>query len=34
MKKLPIIGLIIGAVAAIFALKRKKGHDMDSPPEG
>jgi hypothetical protein len=25
MKKLPIIGLLIGAIAAIFALKRKKG---------
>ena len=25
MKKLPIIGLLIGAVAAIFAMKKKKG---------
>lgn len=25
MKKIPIIGLLIGAVAAIFALKKKKG---------
>jgi hypothetical protein len=25
LKKLPIIGLLIGAIAAIFALKRKKG---------
>jgi F0F1-type ATP synthase assembly protein I len=25
LKKLPIIGLIIGAIAAIFAVKKKKG---------
>jgi hypothetical protein len=25
LKKLPIIGLLIGAIAAIFAFKRKKG---------
>jgi F0F1-type ATP synthase assembly protein I len=25
LKKLPIIGLLIGAVAAIFAMKKKKG---------
>jgi hypothetical protein len=25
LKKLPIIGLLIGAVAALFAFKKKKG---------
>jgi hypothetical protein len=25
LKKLPIIGLLIGAVAALFAMKKKKG---------
>jgi hypothetical protein len=25
LKKLPIIGLLIGAIAALFAFKRKKG---------
>jgi F0F1-type ATP synthase assembly protein I len=30
MKKLPIIGLLIGAIAAIFAVKKKKG---DAPTE-
>jgi LPXTG-motif cell wall-anchored protein len=30
MKKLPIIGLLIGAVAAIFAVKKKKA---DAPTE-
>lgn len=25
VKKIPIIGLLIGAVAAIFAIKKKKG---------
>ena len=25
MKKIPIIGLLIGAIAAIFAIKKKKG---------
>ncbi|HWO73998.1 MAG TPA: hypothetical protein VNN21_10615 [Dehalococcoidia bacterium] len=25
MKKLPLIGLILGAIAAFFALRRKKG---------
>jgi hypothetical protein len=30
VRKLPIIGLLIGAVAAIFAMKKKKG---DAPTE-
>jgi hypothetical protein len=30
VKKLPIIGLLIGAVAALFAMKKKKG---DAPTE-
>ena len=30
VKKIPIIGLLIGAVAAIFAMKKKKG---DAPTE-
>jgi hypothetical protein len=30
VKKIPIIGLLIGAVAAIFALRKKKG---DAPTE-
>jgi LPXTG-motif cell wall-anchored protein len=30
VKKLPIIGLLIGAVAAIFAMKKKK---EDAPTE-
>jgi hypothetical protein len=30
LKKLPIIGLLIGAVAALFAFKKKKG---SSPTE-
>jgi F0F1-type ATP synthase assembly protein I len=25
LKKIPIIGLLIGAVAAIFAIRKKKG---------
>ena len=33
MKKLPIIGLIIGAIAAAFALmKRKKAEEPETPP--
>jgi F0F1-type ATP synthase assembly protein I len=38
LKKLPIIGLLIGAVAAIFAVKKKKGadstEDTDSASSG
>ncbi len=38
MKKLPIIGLLIGAVAALFAMKKKKGEapteDTDSAASG
>jgi hypothetical protein len=33
MKKLPIIGLVIGAVAALFAMKRKKGSEEQEPPQ-
>jgi hypothetical protein len=32
MKKLPIIGLLIGAVAALFAMKKKKGGGAEEPP--
>jgi hypothetical protein len=32
MKKLPIIGLLIGAVAAIFAMRKKKGSGAEEPP--
>jgi len=32
MKKLPIIGLLIGAVAALFAVKKKKGGSAEEPP--
>jgi hypothetical protein len=32
MKKLPIIGLLIGAVAALFAMKKKKGGSTEEPP--
>ncbi len=35
MKKLPIIGLLIGAVAALFAVKKKKGGaPEETPPTG
>ncbi len=39
MKKIPIIGLLIGAVAAIFAMKKKKKgeaptEDTDSASSG
>jgi hypothetical protein len=38
VKKIPIIGLLIGAVAAIFAIKKKKGEapteDSDSASSG
>jgi hypothetical protein len=35
MKKLPIIGLLIGAVAAMFAMKKRKGagsEEEETPP--
>jgi hypothetical protein len=32
MKKLPIIGLLIGAVAAMFAMRKKKGGGAEEPP--
>jgi hypothetical protein len=35
MKKLPIIGLVIGAIAALFALRKKKGSSVEeTPPTG
>jgi LPXTG-motif cell wall-anchored protein len=37
MKKLPIIGLVIGAVAALFAFKKKKSGttpEETPPPTG
>ena len=35
MKKLPIIGLLIGAVAALFAIKKKKSSEAEeTPPTG
>jgi len=33
MKKLPIIGLLIGAVAALFAMKKKKAGSTEEPPQ-
>jgi LPXTG-motif cell wall-anchored protein len=32
MKKLPIIGLLVGAVAALFAMKKKKSSSAEEPP--
>ncbi len=32
MKKLPIIGLLIGAIAAFFTIKKKKGGATEEPP--
>jgi hypothetical protein len=37
VKKIPLIGLIIGAVAAFFAMRKKKGsesgaHEHETPP--
>jgi LPXTG-motif cell wall-anchored protein len=32
MKKIPIIGLLIGAVAALFAVKKKKSSNAEEPP--
>ena len=32
MKKLPIIGLLVGAVAALFAIKKKKSSGAEEPP--
>ena len=35
MKKLPVIGLLIGAVAALFAMKKKKtGTEEETPQTG
>jgi hypothetical protein len=37
MKKIPILGLLIGAVMALFALKKKKGEETpehDSEAQG
>ncbi len=34
MKKIPLIGLLIGAIAAIFAIKKGKHHEeTDTPAE-
>ena len=32
MKKLPIIGLLVGAIAALFAMKKKKSSGAEEPP--
>lgn len=32
MKKIPVLGLLIGAVAALFAMKKKKGSSPESEP--
>jgi LPXTG-motif cell wall-anchored protein len=32
MKKLPVIGLIVGAVAALFALRKKKNTPEPETP--
>jgi len=32
MKKLPLIGLVIGAVAALFAFRKKKSNSAEEPP--
>ena len=32
MKKLPIIGLLVGAIAALFAIKKKKSSSAEEPP--
>jgi LPXTG-motif cell wall-anchored protein len=36
MKKIPILGLLIGAVAALFAVKKKKAasEENETPPTG
>jgi hypothetical protein len=34
VKKLPIIGLLIGAVAAMFAMKKKKGEEAPTEDTG
>lgn len=34
MKKLPIIGLILGAIAAIFAFKGRKKDEPDAGSSG
>jgi hypothetical protein len=31
MKKLPIIGLVIGAIAAFFTMRKKKGTTEEAP---
>jgi LPXTG-motif cell wall-anchored protein len=32
MKKIPVIGLLIGAVAALFAMRKKKDVAAEEPP--
>jgi LPXTG-motif cell wall-anchored protein len=34
VKKLPIIGLVIGAIVALFASRKRKRHDADQETPG